>query len=153
TRSVFLVHLASGRTLKATGKHRVYGASGWTRVASLAAGDRLAIARTLPEPATPTNWPVLRLALLGHLIGHASFLCGQPLRYTTSSAENSRLVAHAAAREFGVKVTRHEGRGSWHQLTFRGNGNRWHAAGIGAWLRELGIWNQRSHEKRVPSEV
>jgi replicative DNA helicase len=31
-----------------------------------------------------------------------------------------------------------------------GNGDRWHPAGVNAWLRELGIFGQRSHEKRVP---
>jgi replicative DNA helicase len=31
-----------------------------------------------------------------------------------------------------------------------GNGNRWRPAGVNAWLRELGIWNERSAQKRVP---
>jgi replicative DNA helicase len=33
------------------------------------------------------------------------------------------------------------------------NGNRWHAAGVGAWLKGLGIFNQRSHEKHLPNAV
>src|SRR5262249_8635951 len=32
-------------------------------------------------------------------------------------------------------------------------GNRWHAAGVGKWLKELGIFGQRSHEKRLPPDV
>ena len=36
-------------------------------------------------------------------------------------------------------MTRHAGRGNWHQLVISGNGNRWHPAGVGAWLRELGV--------------
>jgi replicative DNA helicase len=59
-------------------------------------------------------------------------------------------VAEAASSEFGVKVNRHAGRDNWHQLVFSGNGNRWHPAGINLWLRELGIFGQRSFEKRVP---
>jgi replicative DNA helicase len=43
--------------------------------------------------------------------------------------------------------------GNWHQLVISGNGNRWHATGVGKWLKDLGIFNQRSHEKRLPSEV
>ncbi|HET9447909.1 MAG TPA: DnaB-like helicase C-terminal domain-containing protein, partial [Steroidobacteraceae bacterium] len=58
-----------------------------------------------------------------------------------------------AAEEFGCHVTRHTGRGAWHQLVIGGNGNRWSPAGVGAWLKELGIYGQRSHEKRLPSEV
>jgi replicative DNA helicase len=50
-------------------------------------------------------------------------------------------------------VSRHPGRGNWHQLVIAGNGNRWHAKGVGAWLKGLGIFNQRSHEKHLPPEV
>jgi replicative DNA helicase len=151
-RAVFEVVLASGRRIRATGLHRLYGARGWVRVSQLAVGDRLALARRLPEPVDAPEWPESHLLLLGHLIGDGSFLSHQPLRYTTASEENSEAVA-AAAREFGVTVNRHAGRGNWHQLVFSGNGNRWHPAGVNRWLRELGIYNQRSHEKRLPSEV
>ncbi len=114
-------------------------------------GDRVALARRLPAPVEPERWSDDRVALLGHLIGDGSYLTHQPLRYTTASEANSAAVAGAAEREFGSRVTRHEGRGNWHQLVIAGNGNRWHPAGVGAWLRELGIWNQRSAQKRVPA--
>jgi replicative DNA helicase len=113
-------------------------------------GDRLAVARKVPEPLITESWPDQRVALLGQLIGDGSFLVNQPLRYTTSSEDNSRLVATAAREEFGCTVTRYAGRGSWHQLLISGNGDRWHHAGVNAWLRELGIFGQRSHQKRIP---
>jgi replicative DNA helicase len=149
-RPVFTVRLASGRRIRATARHRLFGADGWIRVGQLRPGDRLAIARSVPEPARAREWPEARLALLGHLIGDGSYLSGQPLRYCTASEVNSRLVAEAARSEFGVKVNRHPGRGNWHQLVFSGNGNRWHPAGINLWLRDLGIFDQRSFEKQVP---
>ena len=149
-RPVFTVRLASGRRIRATARHRLFGADGWIRVGQLRPGDRLAIARSVPEPAGAREWPEARLALLGHLIGDGSYLSGQPLRYCTASEGNSRLVAEAARSEFGVKVNRHPGRGNWHQLVFSGNGNRWHPAGINLWLRDLGIFDQRSFEKQVP---
>jgi replicative DNA helicase len=152
-RAVFDVRLASGRSIRATGKHRLYGANGWVRVDALATGDRLAIARTLPAPTETVKWPDDRVALLGQLIGDGSFLPGQPMRYTTESEENSEMVARAATSEFGVAVKRYAGRRGWHQLLISGNGNRWHPAGVNRWLRELGIFGQRSHEKRVPAEV
>jgi replicative DNA helicase len=31
-----------------------------------------------------------------------------------------------------------------------GNGNRWHPSGVNRWLRDLGIFGQRSYEKRIP---
>jgi replicative DNA helicase len=152
-RPVFDVRLASGRNVRATGRHRLLGANGWVRVEDLESGARLAIARRLPEPQGAGRWSVDRLALLGHVVGDGSYLVHQPLRYTTASEENSRTVAEAARREFGCTVNRHAGRGAWHQLVISGNGNRWHPAGVNLWLRELGIFGQRSHEKRLPAEV
>ena len=88
--------------------------------------------------------------MLGHLIGDGSYPRGQSLRYTTASEENSEIVRKAALA-LGSTVTRHAGRGNWHQLVIAGNGNRWHAAGVGAWLKRLEIHGQRSHDKRVPA--
>ena len=34
-----------------------------------------------------------------------------------------------------------------------GTGDRWNAKGVGAWLKALGIFGQRSHEKRLPANV
>jgi replicative DNA helicase len=110
------------------------------------------LARTLLEPPAAEEWPESHLALLGHLIGDGSYLVHQPLRYTTASEDNSRIVSDAA-REFGCTVNRHAGRGYWHQLVISGNGNRWHPQGVNAWLRELGIYGQRSHLKRVPRAI
>ena len=152
-RPVITIRLASGRSITVTHKHRLFGAEGWIRAGALRAGDRLAIARTLPEAASPEKWPDLRLALLGQLIGDGSYLSNQPLRYTTASEDNSSIVATAAREEFCCKVKRYKGRGNWHQLLISGNGNRWHPAGVGRWLKELGIFGQRSHEKRIPETV
>ncbi len=149
-RPVFEMALKSGRRLRATAKHRLYAANGWRRVGELTVGDRLAIARTVPEVEAPERWSDRRVALLGHLIGDGSYLSGQPMRYATASPENSELVAEAARAEFGCEVKRYRGRGQWHQLLISGNGTRWRPAGVNAWLRELGIFGQRSHEKRVP---
>jgi len=152
-RPVLRVRLASGREIRATGQHRLLGTSGWVRVDDLSAGDRLAIARRLPEPANTIAWPEDRVALLGHLIGGGSYLDNAPMRYTTASDENSEMVRGAASREFDAKVTRDRGRGKRHQLLISGNGNRWHPAGVNRWLRELGVFGQRSHEKRIPREA
>jgi replicative DNA helicase len=151
-RPVFSVQLASGRSIRATFKHRLLTGSGWKTVGTLAPGDRIALARQLPEPSKPHSWPDHWLVLLGHLVGDGSYLVHQPLRYTTASEENSRAV-RAAAEAFGCTVSRHEGIGAWHQLVISGNGNRWAPAGVGKWLKELGIFNQRSHEKHLPPAV
>jgi replicative DNA helicase len=152
TRPVFEVKLASGRTIRCTAKHRLYGATGWRRLEELVVGDRLAIARTLPEPAVTTTWNDKRVALLGQLIGDGSYLKQQPMRYTTESEPNAEAVT-VGALDLGSTVKRYAGRNNWFQLLISGNGNRWHSAGVNRWLRELEIFNQRSHQKRVPAEV
>ncbi|MCL5884911.1 MAG: replicative DNA helicase [Deltaproteobacteria bacterium] len=48
-RPVSRVILASGRVMRATGEHRLYGPSGWVRVQDLNPGDRLAIASSNPS--------------------------------------------------------------------------------------------------------
>jgi replicative DNA helicase len=80
-RPVFDIHLASGRRLRATARHRLLGARGWVRVEALHRGDRLAVARCIPEPAQPVRWPDARLALLGHLIGDGSYVKHQPMHF------------------------------------------------------------------------
>ncbi|MEO8676978.1 MAG: replicative DNA helicase, partial [Casimicrobiaceae bacterium] len=150
---VLRMTLASGRMLRATAKHRVYGARGWVRMGDVKVGDRIATARQVPGAVDPKAWRDDEVILLGHLVGDGSYLSGQPLRYTTASEDNSQLVADAATRAFGARVNRHPGRGNWHQLVIAGNGNRWHPAGVNLWLRRLGIFGQRSHAKRLPADA
>ena len=149
---IFKLSLASGREIRATAKHRIFTATGWQKLGDLQPGVRIALARSLPEPATPIEWPDHEVALLGHLVGDGSYLSHQPLRYTTASEENSTIVREAA-EAFGCTVNRHEGRGAWHQLVISGNGNRWTPKGVNLWLRNLGIYGQRSDKKHLPEEV
>ena len=152
-KSVYKITTASGRKLTATAKHRLYTFDGWKQLKNLQIGERLAIANHMPQMSpTAKSWPDSRVILLAHLIGDGSYLTHQPLRYTTASEDNSTVVKNAA-QDFGCTVNRHRGKGNWHQLVISGNGNRWHPAGVGRWLKELGIFNQRSADKCIPAEV
>src|SRR6202030_2615725 len=125
---------------------------GWRTVAEIGPGSRVAVARQFPSITNPVVWSDAEISLLGHLVGDGSYLTNRPLRYTTSSEDNSQLVTECALA-LGSTFSRHAGRGNWHQLVIANNGNRWHAAGVGAWLKGLGIYNQRSHQKHLPSAV
>ena len=72
-RPVVRVTLASGRALRATADHRLFSGRGWVTVEQLAAGDRLAVARKVPEPAMTDSWPEQRVALLGQVIGDGRY--------------------------------------------------------------------------------
>jgi replicative DNA helicase len=152
TRPVFRVNMASGRSLRATAAHRVFCGQGWKRVDEIDVGSRVAVARRFPQIEVGAQWTDVQLILLGHLVGDGSYLTHQPLRYTTASEANSDAVS-ACAEELGSSVTRHAGRGNRHQLVIANNGNRWHPRGVGAWLKGLGIFNQRAHEKCLPASV
>jgi replicative DNA helicase len=151
-KDVYRVNLASGRSFRATPNHRIFTGDGWLEMGALQIGSRVAIGRKFPTIDKPIVWTEGQIALLGHLVGDGSYLKNQPLRYTTASEANSKLVTEAAI-SLGSTVKRYEGRGNWHQLLISGNGNRWHAAGVGAWLKGLGIHGQRSHQKHLPAEV
>ncbi|RPH67127.1 MAG: replicative DNA helicase [Burkholderiales bacterium] len=151
-RSVVRLSLASGRVLRATGAHKIFTGNGWRTLSEIGIGERVAMARRTPQPANPVHWPDEQIVLLGHMIGDGSYLSGQPMRYTTASEENSEAVRQSA-EAMGCTVTRHAGRGNWHQLVLAGNGDRWHPKAVNAWLRSFGIFGQRSHEKRIPAEA
>src|SRR5579863_8050264 len=68
-RPIVRVKLASGRSIRVTAEHRVLSGKGWMRAAELAIGDRVALARRVPEPVHCNRWPDHHLILLGHLIG------------------------------------------------------------------------------------
>jgi replicative DNA helicase len=151
-RQVFRVALASGRVLRATSNHRVFTGDGWRTVGELGIGSRVAVGRQFPKVANPVVWSDAQICLLGHLVGDGSYLKNLPLRYTTASEANSQLVTDCAIA-LGSTVRRYAGRGNWHQLVIAGNGNRWHHTGVNAWLRGLGIFDQRSHQKHLPPAV
>ncbi len=147
------LQLASGRTLRATSNHRVFTGEGWKVVAAIGspvlespwAGDFLRSAiRWSGRMPKSHCWDTWSATAAISRIGHCA------TRH--ASEDNSRLVTECAIA-LGSTVTRHAGRGNWHQLVIAGNGNRWHAAGVGAWLKRLGIYNQRSHQKHLPREV
>ena len=151
-RAVFNVQLASGRSIRATAEHRLRSAGGWVTVSTLKVGQQLALARRLPEPIQPKRWPDHWVVLLAHLVGDGSYPVHQPLRYTTASAENAAAV-RGAAEMFGCRVNSNQAEGDWQQLVITGNGNRWSPIGVGKWLKDLGIFGQRSHQKQLPAGV
>ena len=87
-KTVYRIQLASGRSVQATAEHRLLGFPAWKTVAEMKPGDRIGIARRLPEPENPLAWK-----------------------------------------------------------------EEWKPGGMNAWLRELGIFNQHSHEKHLPDDI
>jgi replicative DNA helicase len=154
-KDVYLLRLASGREVKASANHPFLTFSGWTPLADLRLGDRLAIARHIPEPVNAgLGWSEYRLGLLAHLIGDGCVVRSQPVHYTSNDEENLAFVEAAAAAEFGISPRRVAQKTWWHTYLpaphhcTHGRGNPLHG-----WFRELGIEDLRSHEKRIPTAL
>jgi replicative DNA helicase len=155
TKDVYLLRLASGREVKASANHPFLTFSGWTPLADLRLGDRLAITRRVPEPInTGLGWSEYRIGLLAHLIGNGCVVRKQPVHYTSNDEEDLAFVEAAAATEFGISPRRIAQKTWWHtylpapQHRTHGRGNPLHA-----WFGELGIEDLRSHEKRLPAAM
>lgn len=153
-KEVFRLRLASGREVEATGSHPFMKFEGWTPLAQLKVGDRIAAPRRVPEPIDTQRMPESELISLARMIGDGSCLKNQPIRYepvdeanlaavTVSAAHSDRAAIrddYLAARVPSLRPAR--------QRLPRGR-----CTPIAAWLAGLGLFTKRSHEKCVPEAV
>jgi replicative DNA helicase len=141
---VYLLRLASGRKVKATGNHPFLTLDGWSPLDRLQVGDRIAIPRRTPEPlASGIGWSDHRLGLLAHLMGDGCVLRKQPVHYTSNDEANLAFVEAAAAAEFGITPRRVAQR-SWYHTYLPAP---YHCTNpLYSWFRELGIEDR----KRIP---
>jgi replicative DNA helicase len=152
---VFRLTLASGKTVRATENHPFLTYAGWSPLAGLCQGDRVAVPRHVPSPLLAAEWEDSKVILLAHLIGDGSFVRRQPIRYASIDEENLDAVSKAALL-FGVVAARDDYaaarcttlrlRAPFHLTHGRRNP-------IAEWLDGLGLFGARSHEKFVPDEV
>ena len=154
-KKVYKLKLRSGREIKASASHPFLSYDGWKPVEDLEIGERLAIPRSLPEPAQTTEWPDEHVILLAHMIGDGSCLRRLPTRYASMSQENLKAVANAA-KAFGVTARiKYEEKARSYQLFLPSPYRVTHGRRnpIVAWMDSLGLYDKRSHEKFIPKEV
>ncbi len=155
TAPVFRLTLASGKTLRATENHPFLTYEGWSPLATLRSGDRVAVPRHVPSPLGVTQWDDRRVVLLAHLIGDGSFARRQPIRYASIDEANLTAVTKAAML-FGVAAVRDDHPAArCATLRLRAPFQLTHGVRnpIAEWLDELGLFGARSHEKFVPEAV
>jgi len=146
-----------GRTIRLTANHKVLTIAGWKRLDKVSIGERIALPRYLPEPATQTMNDA-ELALLGHLIGDGCTLPRHAIQYTTKEPDLADIVADLACQVFCGEVTPRvykEPRRNWYQVFIPTTRKITHGVRnpVSEWLDGLGIFGLRSHEKYVPSQV
>ncbi|MEO5700282.1 MAG: replicative DNA helicase [Casimicrobiaceae bacterium] len=148
---VFRVSLGTGRTLRATGEHRLRALEGWRRIDELERGARVALARTIPESLAPLEWPDHEVMLLAHLAASGQYDGDAPVRYAAATEENSEAV-RAAAAKLGTLAERSSPRAR-HHLVMTAHPQAATGPGVRAWLERLGIFGQSAQAKRLPPHV
>ena len=152
-KETFALRLASGREVKASANHPFLTIEGWKRLDELAVGSRIAVPRSIPEPATTQVWDDAEVIMLAHLLGDGCVAPRQPIHYTSADIENIEAVEQAAAF-FGITPRRVRQKNCWHTYLpapykpARGRRNP-----IAAWLDQFGLYGKRSGEKFIPAEV
>ncbi|BCM91414.1 replicative DNA helicase [Abditibacteriota bacterium] len=155
---VWKLTLASGRTIRATGNHKFLSVKGWERLDELNSGEHLALPRHLRAVnACAATMSDAELALLAHLIGDGSTLEKRGSHYTSGEEELARAVEGFAREVFGdtiVPKTKLDSRNRW-EVRLASSTPLTHGKpnACAKWLRELGVWNRRSHQKVVPDKV
>ena len=155
TAPVLRLTLASGKTVRATENHPFLTYAGWEPLASLRSGDRVAVPRHVPSPATESSWVDDEVIMLGHLLGDGSFVRRQPVRYASIDEKNLEAVAKAAVH-FGILAIRDDyaaARVTTLRLPAPFRLARGRRNPIAEWLDGLGLFGLRSHEKFLPAEV
>jgi replicative DNA helicase len=154
---VFRVRLRSGMTVDATANHPFRTLHGWSPLGELTVGSRVAGARRIPAPSAPEPMDPDELVLLAHLIGEGTIVARQPIHYTSADEGNLQAVEKAAWHRFRITaVRRPDGRSaSTTQLYLPAPFHLTHGRRnpIAAWLDELGLWDRRSYDKRLPAAV
>lgn len=69
TAVVFTLTLASGKTVRATENHPFMAYEGWTPLAQLRQGDRVAVPRHVPSPRALTEWDDAQVIVQAHMVG------------------------------------------------------------------------------------
>ena len=158
---VYRLRTQLGREIRATANHRFLALDGWHRLDQLEPGVRIALPRRTAGPKR-RSMSDDELALLGHLIGDGCTLPTHAIQYTTNEMRLAEVVSALATAVFGDRVRpriaveqdRKRNR-QWLQVFLPPTQRLTHGRQnpVAAWLRELGVFGLRSHQKRVPGRV
>ena len=154
---VYRMTTALGRSIKATGNHKFFTIHGWKRLDELEVGTHVAVPRVL-HANHKSDMKDSELALMGHLIGDGCTLKSHSIQYTTGKIDLAEIVVGLASELFGgalkPRIDKVKGR-EYFQVFFPSTKplSRKTRNPIAEWLDGYGIFDLRSHEKRIPEKV
>lgn len=139
------VILRSGREIEVTLDHPFMKIEGWVSARNLVVGDRVAVARKLPEGFEAAN--IARARLLGYFIGDGGIT--NSVSFTNMNENVLNDFKSLIIEEFGncKFVYIDAGKATTIRVT-----NKWHNPVI-PWLKEMNIYKKKSINKTVPDVV
>jgi replicative DNA helicase len=134
---VFRVSLASGRAIRATESHRLFGADGWLTVGELQPGARLALAQRLPAPQSAVRCRQEDVELLAQGVGEGHDKRLPTAAFQLADDQLALLVRHLWATDGRIDVRKAGTRGA-HRICFATTSHGL-ALDVAALLMRLGI--------------
>jgi replicative DNA helicase len=146
---VFQITTKLGRRLDATANHPLLTIGGWRELRELRAGDRIAVARTLPSPSVKAALPDHELVLLAALIADGNLTQNTP-RFAFGAGSPVAAEVAAAARAIGVRLNVPA---AGHGTATLSNGRGAGANPVTELCERHGLWGLGSREKFVPDAI
>jgi replicative DNA helicase len=147
-RPLFRLTTKLGRRVEATDNHPLFTIRGWRAIGSLAAGDRIAVPRGLPQPEGRVQLPDHEIVLLAALIADGNINGSSP-RFCFGRHSPVLPEVERAAKAMGVRLTDSGAHGTATLSAGRGTGPN----PVTEMLQRNGIWGLRSADKFVPDAV
>ena len=150
-KQIYEVRTRSGRTLRATINHPLYTISGWKTVKKLGAGDRIGVARRIPQPLSPQYISPHYMAVLGYLLSEGNLCHPHGIYYySTQEDEIDDFIKHVSKFD-NVKITIDRSKSA--ASIYVGQINQKKGNSLMDWIRTLGLAGKRATEKFIPKEI
>ncbi len=150
-KQTFLVTTRSGRTIRATGNHPLYTFEGWRTIDTLAQGDRIGIARMLPEPRHPSPLPAYMASVLGYLIAEGNLCHPHGIYFYSTNDEEVEDFIKACVHLDNTKITIDRSKPA--TSVYVGQTNPTLGNTLMRTIRELGLAGKRATEKSIPRSL
>jgi deoxycytidine triphosphate deaminase len=150
-KQVFEMTTKTGLRIRATANHPFLQLHGWTALADLRPGDRIAVARNIPVFGH-TPIPDWESTLLGLMIAEGQCRTpGNSPTFTSSDPVLADLLAHCITLS-GLGTVTEKGRGGYRIVNRKGQGGKAEFNRATCWLENLGL-NVTAEGKFVPQKI
>lgn len=150
-KTVYRLTTRTGRVIRATGNHPLLTFAGWKPLIKLTEGLRIAVPRTIPEPAKPKPLGSHEAIALGYLLSEGN-LCHPHGVYFYSTQDDEIADFIAAAKKFtNTKCTIDRSKSA--ASVYVGKKEQGMPNALMEWVRTLGLSGKTATQKYIPDCV